>query len=117
MNAKDTAGAFVALLKAGDHVGAAEKFNAPNIVSIEAMEGPMERVTGKAAVKGKSDWWYANHDVHKVTSDGPFMNGDQFAVLFDVDVTPKDTGQRVRMQEIGVYTVRDGQIVEERFYY
>lgn len=31
-----------------------------------------------------------------------------------MDVTPKD-GERMQMDEIGLYTVRDGKIVEERF--
>ncbi len=42
------------------------------------------------------------------------MNGDQFALTFDLDVTPKVTGKRVRRTEIGVYTVTDGRIAEER---
>ena len=39
------------------------------------------------------------------------------AVIFDMDVTAKQTGQRMQMREIGLYTVRDGKIVEERFFY
>ena len=34
-----------------------------------------------------------------------------------MDVTPKMTGQRVSMVEVGVYTVEDGKIVREEFYY
>jgi ketosteroid isomerase-like protein len=45
------------------------------------------------------------------------VNGDQFVVRFTMDVTPKETGKRVKMDEIGVYTVLNGKIVAERFYY
>jgi ketosteroid isomerase-like protein len=45
------------------------------------------------------------------------VNGNQFVVHFGMDVTTKETGQRVQMNEIGLYTVRDGKIAEERFFY
>jgi limonene-1,2-epoxide hydrolase len=117
MTNAETAKAFTDLLKAGDHHGAAKQFNAASIVSIEAMEGPMARVEGAAAVQAKSDWWYGAHEVHKSAASGPYVNGNQFVVRFDVDVTVKATGQRMQMQEIGLYTVKDGMIVEEKFLY
>jgi predicted ester cyclase len=48
------------------------------------------------------------------------VHGDQFAVRFTMDVTPKtgDTaGQRMQMTEIGLYTVQGGKITEERFFF
>jgi ketosteroid isomerase-like protein len=107
---------FTELLRKGDHDGAAAKYNADNIVSYEAME-PMAVVEGKEAVKQKGEWWVANHEVHGGTVEGPYINGDQFAVRFTLDITPKATGERVKMDEVGLYTVKDGKIVEERFYY
>lgn len=108
---------FTDLLKQGDHEGAGAKFNADNIVSYEAMEGPMAVVEGKEAVKQKGDWWFANHEVHGGSVEGPYVNGDQFAVRFIMEITPKATGERVTMDEVGLYTVKDGKIIEERFYY
>jgi ketosteroid isomerase-like protein len=109
--------AFTDLLKAGKHEEAAAAFNAPDIVSIEAMEGPMARVEGADALKAKGEWWYANHEVHGVSTEGPYVNGDQFAVVFAMDFTPKATGQRVQAREVGLYTMRNGRVVEEKFYY
>jgi ketosteroid isomerase-like protein len=117
MDTRELAQAFTDMLKAGQHEEAAERFNAADIVSREAMDGPMAEVRGTAAVKAKSDWWYANHEVHSSESFGPYVNGDQFAVRFVIDVTARENGQRMQMDEVGVYTVRDGKIVEERFYY
>jgi SnoaL-like domain len=117
MTTQKTADAFTKMLKAGDHEGAAKKFNAKTIVSIEAMEGPMARVEGVAAVQKKGEWWYANHDVHEVKTEGPYVNGDQFAVRFSMDVTEKATGKRTQMQEVGLYTVKGSKIIEERFFY
>jgi ketosteroid isomerase-like protein len=48
---------------------------------------------------------------------GPFFNGDQFVVGFEMDVTNKDSGQRFTMAEQALYTIRDGKIAEERFFY
>lgn len=117
MTTKETAEAFTALLKTGDHEAAAAQFNADDIVSYEAIEGPMAVCRGKDAVKAKSDWWSANHEVHSVSSEGPHVNGNQFVVHFAMDITTKETGKREQMSEIGLYTVRDGKIAEERFFY
>ena len=117
MTAQETAEAFAALLKANDHQGAAERFNAEGIVSHEAMDGPFATCRGRAAVKAKSDWWYANHEVHEAVSEGPLVNGNLFLMKFRIDVTPKASGQRMQMEEYGLYTVADGKIIEERFFY
>jgi ketosteroid isomerase-like protein len=113
----DIAKAFTDLLKTGDHEGAAARFNAPDIVSIEAMDGPMARIQGTAAVKAKAEWWYGAHEIHSASAAGPFVNGDQFVVRFNMDVTVRESGHRMQMEEAGLYTVKDGKIVEERFFY
>lgn len=117
MTNADAVAAFADLLKRGEHQQAADRFNAPDIVSIEAMEGPMARIEGRDAVKAKSDWWYSAHEVHANRADGPYANGDQFIMRFEIDVTVRETGQRMQMTEAGLYTMRDGKIVEERFFY
>lgn len=115
MSIKSVAEAFAACLKTGDFAGA-EKFWGKDVVSIEAMEGPMREVRGLEAVKGKSVWWNENHISHSFKTEGPYVNGDQFALYFDVDVTQKATGQRLAMKEVAVYTVKGDKVVEERFF-
>jgi ketosteroid isomerase-like protein len=117
MNTRELAAAFTAMLKADQHEEAAAQFNSPDIVSREAMEGPMAEVRGTEALRQKAEWWYANHEVHGAVAIGPFVNGDQFAVVFKMDVTVKETGVREQMEEVALYTVAGGKIVEERFYY
>ena len=56
------------------------------------------------------------HEIHSVEVEGPYVNGNQFVVRFTMDVTPKG-GQRMQKDEMGVYTLADGKIVEERFFY
>lgn len=117
MGTKEIADDIVALAKAGDFDAIGQKYWADNVVSIEAMDGPMARIEGKAGVQGKSDWWNSAHEVHGAETYGPFVNGDQFAVRWVMDVTQKESGQRIQMDEVALYTIKDGKIVEERFFY
>jgi hypothetical protein len=51
---------------------------------------------------------------------GPFFNGanpDQFVVFFTLDITPKATGQRITLEEVAVYTVKNDKITREQFFY
>lgn len=114
---KTVADDFTALCKAGQLDEAGVKYWAADVVSLEAYPGDLQRAEGVAAVKAKGEWWYANHEVHSTEVEGPFLNGDQFAVIFRMDLTPKMTGERGRMDEVAIYTVKNGKIVEERFYY
>ena len=117
MTTQEIAQAFTDLIKAGEHEQAAAQFNSPNIVSLEAMDGPMARLEGAAAVKEKNDWWFANHEIHSMEANGPFVNGDQFCIRMGIDVTSKESGERMQMDEMCLYTVKDGKVVEERFFY
>lgn len=116
MSVQDVAAAFTEALRAGDYEKA-ESFWAEDVVSIENMDGPMKEVRGRDAVHGKGEWWFANHEVHDTKIEGPFVNGDQFALKMWMDLTPKEGGQRRTMDEVCLYTVRDGKIAEERFFY
>lgn len=107
MSTAEIAKDFTELLKHGDSEGAATKYNADDIVSYEAMEGPMAVCHGKEAVKQKGQWWQDNHEVHGGLIEGPYV----------FDVTTKASGERSTMDEVGLYTVKNGKISEERFYY
>jgi len=76
----------------------------------------MARIEGRKGVLGKGEWWYANNQVHETKVEGPYVHGNQFLVRFTMDVTPKG-GARTKMDELGLYTVSNGRIVEERFFY
>jgi ketosteroid isomerase-like protein len=115
MDSKQVADAFTAALKAGK--GEETALWSDDVVSIEAMEGPMSVCRGRAAVMAKAEWWMANHEVHRFEAHGPYVNGDAFALRFVMEVTAKADGRRMAMEEVGLYTVRDGRIVEERFFY
>jgi ketosteroid isomerase-like protein len=79
-----------------------------------------KRMEGIDAIRKKNQWWVENHEVHSGHASGPFPHGDRFIVNFDFDVTSKAgpmAGKRMQMQEAGLYTVKDGKIVQEEFFY
>ena len=110
---------LVALCAAGKFEEAGEKYWSDDVVSIEAFapEGGDPASRGKAAVVAKGDWFMNAHEIHSMEAHGPYVNGDEFAVRFVMDMTVKETGEHRNMDEVGVYTVADGKIVEERFLY
>ncbi len=116
MSTQDIADDLVALCKAGKFDEAGEKYWSDDVRSIEAAGDAVES-RGKAAARGKGEWWANAHIVHAVDVAGPYVNGDQFAVRFTIDQTVKETGQRMTMDEVGLYTLKDGKIAEERFFY
>jgi ketosteroid isomerase-like protein len=111
---------LVSLCRSGRNMEAIETLYSPDIVSIESMgnETMPREVRGLDAVRGKGEWWRDNNEVHSATVDGPFVGSDdKFAVYYNYDVTFKPTGKRNNMEEMALYTVKDGKVVQEQFFY
>lgn len=113
---------LVELCRQGKHLECLDTLYSPEIVSIEAgaLPGGSARSDGIEAVKGKAAWWEANHEVHKAEAEGPYPHGDRFIVHFKYDVTAKAgpmAGKRFAMDEAALYTVKDGKIAHEEFFY
>ncbi|HEV8604168.1 MAG TPA: nuclear transport factor 2 family protein [Tepidisphaeraceae bacterium] len=113
---------LVELCKAGKHMEAVNTLYGPKIVSIEAMSSPQmpARMEGINAVREKGEWWEKNHEVHGGDVEGPWPHGDRFIVRFKYDVTAKTgpmAGKRMKLDETALYTVKDGKIVQEEFFY
>lgn len=121
MGAQELGKRLVALCAAGKGLEAVDTLYDEKIVSIEAQgnEALPQRMEGIEAVRGKSTWWYDNHEVHAASAVGPFCGHkeDQFAVLFEMDVTFKPSGERSKLVEVGLYTVANDKVVEEQFWY
>ena len=110
---------LVALCKQDKNQEAITRLYSPSIESVEpvAMPGMEQTQRGIANIKGKNQWWVDNHEVRGSVAEGPFPHGDRFIVRFKYDVTPKHTGKRMTMDETGLYTVQNGKIVKEEFFY
>lgn len=110
---------LVDLCRQGKNLEAIQTLYAPNVASVEAMSMPNmpAEINGIEAVLGKTQWWIDNHEVHSAATEGPFPHGDRFIVRFTYDVTNKPSGQRHKMDEAALFTVADGKIVREEFFY
>jgi ketosteroid isomerase-like protein len=110
---------LVALCREGRNLDAVNKLYSPRIVSIESSGSPdmPAEMSGIEAIRGKHEWWEANNEVHSMQVNGPLLAEGQFAVQFTFDATFKPTGQRKSMTEMALYTVKDGKIVREEFFY
>lgn len=119
MSVADVANGLVNLCREGKFMDAIDQYYSDDIVSVEPVgnEQMPAEVSGIEAIRGKNQWWMDNHEVHGLEIKGPYVGKDGFAVKFGMDVTPKMTGQRMQMTEAAFYTVSDGKIVREEFYY
>lgn len=98
-----------------------DELYAPDAVSVEAVatDGAGRESRGLDAIRAKHAWWNENFTVHDAVVEGPFPHGDdRFALIFEMETSPKNGGERSRMREIAVYgTDADGRIVREEFFY
>ena len=111
---------LVSFCRAGRNADAINTLYSADIVSVESMgnESMPREMKGIDAIRGKNQWWAENNEVHSAAVEGPFVgNEDKFAVYYNYDCTFKPTGTRNNMEEMALYTVKDGKIVREQFFY
>jgi hypothetical protein len=119
MSANDIGTKYVALCREGKQEEVLAELFSPDALSVEASAPPgMDRtVKGLEGIRGKSAWWVSNHTVHKAELFGPYPHDDRFAVRFVYDITNKPSNKRFTMDEVGLFTVANGKIVKEEFFY
>ena len=121
-DAKTVGHKLVQFCRNGLNLDAISSLYSDDIVSVEAMEGGdiSTEIRGLDNVVAKNKWWYENNEIHHAAAEGPFPHHDKFAVVFRYETTAKDgprKGQRTKFDEVAVYTVKDGKIVREEFFY
>jgi SnoaL-like domain len=115
MSLETVARKFVEMCNAGKNFDVMRSMYSPDIVSVE---GDGKETIGQQAVIKKSEDWVSDKTFNGEKVLGPYFNGpNQFAVHFTLDVTPKDTGKRISLTEVGVYTVKNDKITREQFFY
>ncbi len=115
MSAFEVGTKLVNMFNAGQMEAIYGELYAPEIVSIEA-DGTEAK--GFDGLNAKNEWWESTFEVHSLAAEGPFPHGEgTFGVIYDMDTTHKPSGARSQMRELGIYEVRDGKIIAERFCY
>ena len=112
----EVAQTVAALIRDGASHEVEEKWLARGVESVEGVGASMAW-TGKKAVLAKYRGWEADHEIHEMKLEGPWVGATGFTLKFWIDVTQTSTGQRTQMEEIAVYTVKDGKIVREEFHF
>ena len=118
MTTQDVANRFNELSKQGNWDQIQAELFADNAVSVEPDHSPgLKTVEGKEAIKKKGeDFKQMTEEVHGGYSSEPLVAGNFFSVAMGMDCTMKGMG-RMKMDEIAVYEVKDGEIVKEQFFY
>lgn len=118
MDTKEIAQKLVEYCRAGEDEKCLNELYADDAVSTEPMapEGQDPVTRGLDGIRGKHDWWNSNFEVHDFAVEGPFLNGDNFTTVFEIDATDKSSGERWKAREIGLYEVEDGKIARETFF-
>ena len=115
MNLKTVASHFVDLCSQGKNFDVMRTMYSPDIVSVE---GDGKETKGQMPVIKKSEDWASTNAISREIVRGPYFNGpSQFAVGFTFDVIRKATGEKVTLEEVGVYTVKDDKITRQQFFY
>jgi len=119
MSTLEIAKKYVDLCKANQHHTILETLFSPEAVSVEAVAMPNfpAEAKGVKAIAEKGKAWVDNHEIHSASVDGPWPNGNRFVVRFSYDVTNKPSGRRMQMDEVGLFTVENGKITREEFFY
>lgn len=119
MTTQEIAKRYVTLCQQGKYDDCLKELYAKNAVSVEAAMPPGRDRTAKGldAILAKGKDWQESHVVHSAEVSGPFPNDNRFAVRFLYDVTDKPSGKRAKMDEVGLFTIEDGKITREEFFY
>ena len=110
------------LCREGHFLDAVERYYSASIVSLESVDfGLGKEQRGIEAIRDKHAFWEQHNETHGVTVTGPFIgtgaSANQFALRFVFDLTQKATGARAPLSEVALYTVQNGKVVHEEFFY
>lgn len=117
MNASQIADRLVELCRKGQFEEARTELYAQDAVSLEPEGAPEEVTEGLEALQAKGRQFMSSiEEFHSVDISEPLVAGNFFTVSMVLDTTMKGHG-RVRMEELCVYQVEDGEIISEQFFY
>lgn len=119
MTTEEIASKLVAYCRKGEFEAAQKELYAQNAVSIEPASSPAfaKETKGLEAIIAKGHTFNVMIEAyHSIAVSDAIVAGDTFACVINLDVTMKGPG-RTKMTEIGVYTVKDGKVVAEQFFY
>ena len=121
MDVKEVAAGCIALWNEQKWTEVFDTFYHDDAVNVEPVDWGKHpaKVIGKQAIIEKYEWvgrkWLIEHSFR--IAAGPFYSANKFSILIETEVTIRETGERVKGLEVGVYTVEDGKVVREEILY
>jgi hypothetical protein len=117
MTTQEVANKLVAYMRQGQMFEAQQELYADDIVSIEPESTMVPQYTkGKQAVAEKGKQFASMiEERHGGSCSDPVVGGRFFSLSMTLDATMKGAGRQV-LEEICLYEVKDGKIVQEQFF-
>jgi len=118
MTTQDVAKRLVALCRSGNYEQAIKELYSEDIVSVEPEGAPHRIVKGLAAIAEKGVAFQSK--IEKVNSNvvtDPIVAENFFTCAMLLNVHMKGVPVPIDMHELCVYTVKDGKVVKEEFFY
>ena len=118
MTTQEVANRLVSLCREGKHEQVVKELYAPDIVSIEPEGAPNRIAKGLEAIIAKGEQFDSR--IEKVNTSfisDPVVADNFFSCSMLMNVNMKGVPVPVDMNEVCLYTVNDGKIVQEQFFY
>ena len=117
MTVQEVANRLVELCRKGEFTQAQNELYSQDISSYEPKGSPAPELHGIEAVTRKSEQFDASvEEMHGVEVSDPLVAENFFSVTMKMDVTFKGA-PRFTMEEVAVYNVEDGKIINEHFFF
>ncbi|PHN05597.1 nuclear transport factor 2 family protein [Flavilitoribacter nigricans] len=117
MTTQEIANRLVEICRAGQNDLAYDELFAENAITVEPAHTKQPNTEGLDAIKERSKLFQEGvKEFHDSYVSDPIVAGNFFACTMGMDITMQD-GNRMKMDEVCVYEVNDGKIVQEQFYY
>jgi hypothetical protein len=119
MTTQELASRLANYCREGQFETAQKELFSDDMVSIEPFPTPgfeMETKGREANVAKGQQFTSMVEEVHSIAISEPLITENIIAFTMDMDLTMKERG-RTKMNELCVYTVKDGKIISEQFFY
>ena len=118
LSTQEIANRFSVLAKQERWFEIQEEFFSDMVKSIDPPNSPyFGYAEGKASVRKKGEEFLKKiQAAHRTYTTEPVVGGNHFAVGREVDITVQGFG-RIQINQVMLYEVKNGQIVQEQFFY
>jgi len=117
LSTSEIAQRLVELCRQGQNETAYRELFADDAIALEPAFAPLPRTEGLEGLLAKHQYFQSSvTEWHGGSVSEPLVAGAHFSVAMTLDASYQD-GIRSNMEEIAVYTVLDGKITQEQFFY